>query len=106
MHVARILVALILALVLGAGTPMAAFADTASMPDCATLPGEDADGGCCPEGAAACEMACAISVTAASGSAGKPVIPDAAGVPLARHAVDHGLVARPPDTAPPKRFSV
>lgn len=106
MQVARILVALVLALMLGAGTSMPAFADTASMPDCATLPSQDADGGCCPEGASACEMACAISVAAASGSAGKPVVPDAAGVPLGRHAADHGLVARPPDTAPPKRFSV
>jgi hypothetical protein len=102
----RIFVALSFAVVLGTGTPMAAFADTTTMPDCASSPSDDVDGGCCPEGAAACEMACAISVTAAIGSAGKQVLPDAAGVPLSRHAVDHGLVARPPDTAPPKRFSV
>jgi hypothetical protein len=76
--------------------------------DCTAAASASAGGDedCCAGtgGMSACFLACAICPVVATNGAWSTVAPDLADAPLARHASQRGLIARPPDTAPPKSF--
>jgi hypothetical protein len=98
----RKFVPLLLALALIAGSQAAAFAGVLPTPDCPTLSNAGDDDGCCSDNStSACEIACGMSLAAVD-SAEQAIIAKFVGAPLERDSDYRGLMARPPDTAPPK----
>ena len=100
------LFAILLALYLAAGTLAIAGVSADASMDCTAAVSASAGGDedCCAGkgNMSACFLACAICPAAATASAWSSVAPDLADAPLGRDTSHPGLVARPPDTAPPK----